>query len=419
MFKTRINSFKGWMLTLTAVLSIAVVMLSSIDANATAATPSTPSTATVAVPANLKQTSAFGSYAKIRWDAVSGTGVKYQIDVSQNNTTWATLATVGNTYYTISKMETGKPYYFRVKAIAGSASGQFTTPLQVITQPGFVSEIKQTAAKNNSVTVSWSQAAGAAAYDVYIGTAEDNVAYNATVKDKTSITISKLKKNKNYIVKIVPFNISPSGYRADGFERTNSAIRTIPGKVAGLNVTAWNYGSANISVAWTAKDNVDGYQVKFYNESNKCVKTINTASTTAAYTKAGANTFYKVRIRPYLTINGKKKYGAFNTTPVYAVSQPQLTAFTQAPGKLTLAWNPVAGATSYSIYVTTTNPNTPSSYSKVATVDGSVGKYELAKIGTADITVLDNYYGYVVAEKKVGSKTYTSKVSQAWYCSNN
>lgn len=408
MYLTQTKTNKKMMFLVAAIVSVMILMLAAMNAEAAPAAPT-----------NLKQTSAFGGYAKITWSAVQGTGVKYQLDVSQDNNKWATLATVGNTYYTVSKMETGKPYYIRVKAIVGTAESPYTQSLLVITQPGYITEVKQTAAKTNTVSVSWSASVGAAAYDVYVGTADDNMKYNQTVKGATSATIKSLKANKTYIVKVVPFNISPSGFRANGFERGNTAIRTIPGKVSGLTFTGWNFASKNITVEWKAKDNVDGYQVKFYDAQDKCVKTINTTKTTATYTKAAADTYYKVKIRPYLTINGKKKYGEYNKYPVYPIAQPQLTTFTQTPGKLTIGWNPVAGATSYSIYVTTTNPNYPSSYVKVAEVDKGVVKYEMSKYGTADITVAENYYAYVVANKKVGSKTYSSKVTQAWYCSNN
>ena len=408
MYLTQTKMSKKMMFVVSAIVSMLILILTTMNTNAAPA-----------APANLKQTSAFGSYAKITWSAVQGTGVKYQLDVSQDNNTWATLATVGNTYYTISKMETGKVYYIRIKAIVGTTESPYSTTLQVITQPGYISEVKQTAAKTNSVSVSWSAATGAAAYDVYVGTTDENMKYNQTVKGKTAATIKKLKKNKTYIVKVVPFNIASSGYRANGFERANTAIRTIPGKVSGLTFTGWNYGSTNITVEWKVKDNVDGYQVKVYDAQDKCVKTINTTKTSATFTKAGTDTFYMVKVRPFLTINGKKKYGAYNTNPVYPISQPQLTSFTQAPGKLTIGWKAVDGATSYSVYVTTTDPNYPSSYIKVAEVDKGVLKYEMSKYGTADITVAENYYAYVVANKKVGSKTYSSKVTQAWYCSNN
>ena len=77
------------------------------------------------------------------------------------------------------------------------------------------------------------------------------------------------------------------------------------------------------------------------------------------------------------------------------------------------------GATSYSVYVTTTNPNKPSSYVKVADVEPKVLKYEMSKFGKDGITLTGNYYAYVVANKKVGQKTYSSKITQAWYCCNN
>lgn len=404
---TRRSVSKKWAFILAAVMTVFFMTIAAMETSAA-----------TAAPANLKQTSAFGTYAKIKWDAVAGTGVKYQVEVSQDNKTWVTLATVGNTYYTISKMQTGATYYLRVTAIVGTSKSAPTAALQVVTQPGYISELKQTASKKTSVTVSWSASTGAGAYDVYVGTSEDNMKYNQTVKG-TKATIKKLKANKNYIVKVLPFQVSPSGFRTNGFEKANSEVRTIPGKVSGLEVSTWNYGNANITVEWKAKENVDGYQVKFYNAANKCVKTINTTKETATFKKAAGNTFYKVSVRSYITVNGKKKYSAYNTNPAYAISQAQLTAFTQSPGKLTIGWNPVEGATSYSVYVTTTNPNYPASYAKIADVDKGVTTYTTNKYGTADITVEENYYAYVVANKKVGSKTYSSKVTQAWYCCNN
>lgn len=405
--QTKMNKKITWIAA--AIVSLMILMLATITANAAPT-----------APANLKQTSAFGKNAKITWDAVAGSGVKYQLDVSQDNKKWETLATVGKTYYTLSGMQTGQPYFIRIKAIVGTSSSPYSATLQVITQPGYISEVKQTASKTTSVSVSWSASVGAAAYDVYVGTTDENMKYYSTVKDgKTSATIKKLKKNKTYIVKVVPFNISSGGYRADGFERANTAIRTIPGKVSGLTFTGWNYGSKNITVEWKGKDNVDGYQVKFYDASGKCVKTKNTTKTTYTYVKAASDTYYQVKVRPYLNINGKKKYGEYNKYPVYPISQPQVTTLTQAPGKLTIGWKAVNGATSYSVYVTTTNPNYPSSYAKIAEVGKDVVKYEMSKYGTADITVSENYYAYVVANKKVGTKTYSSKVTQAWYCNNN
>lgn len=404
---TKRSISKKWAFVLAAVLTVFFMTIAAMETSAATATPT-----------NLKQTSAFGTYAKIKWDAVAGTGVKYQVEVSQDNKTWATLATVGNTYYTIGKMQAGANYYLRVTAIIGTSKGTPTAALQVIPQPGYITELKQTASKKTSVSVSWSASAGAGAYDVYVGTSEENMKYNQTVKG-TKATIKKLKSNKNYIVKVLPFQVSPSGFRTNGFEKANSQVRTIPGKVSGLAVSAWNYGSANITVEWKEKENIDGYQVKFYNAANKCVKTINTTKETATFKKAEANTNYKVRVRSYITVDGKKKYSAYNTNPVYAISQPQLTALTQHPGKLAIGWNPVEGATSYSVYVTTTNPNYPASYVKLADVDKGVTSYTTSKYGTADITVEENYYVYVVANKKSGSKTYSSKVTQSWYCNNN
>ena len=153
MYMSKTGSNKKIMLLMTAMISMIFLMLVTMNANAAPAAPK-----------NVKQTSAFGGYAKITWDAVQGAGVKYQLDVSQDNNKWATLATVGKTCYTVSKMETGKPYYIRIKAIVGTAESPYSQTLQIITQPGYITEVKQTAAKATSVTVSWSQVAGAGAY---------------------------------------------------------------------------------------------------------------------------------------------------------------------------------------------------------------------------------------------------------------
>ena len=100
MYMSKTGTNKKVMFIVTAIISMVILMVATINANAAPAAPK-----------NVKQTSAFGTYAKITWDAVPGAGVKYQLDVSQDNNKWVTLATVGKTYYTISKMETGKQYF--------------------------------------------------------------------------------------------------------------------------------------------------------------------------------------------------------------------------------------------------------------------------------------------------------------------
>lgn len=400
---------KKWAVVLAAVLSVFILVLAAMETHAAPL-----------APANLRQTSAFGSYAKVRWDAVSGTAVKYQVEVSQDQKNWAALGVVTNSCYTLSKMETGKPYYVRVCAVTGAIKGAYSPALLVITQPGYISTLKQTSASTTSVKVSWSASAGAGAYDVWVGTTEDNMKYKQTVKT-TSTTIKGLKKNKTYIVKVVPFNIA-GNFRTNGFEKANENVRTVPTAVTGLKVFAWNCGSKNITVEWKPKTNVDGYEVRFYNSSNKLVKKVavkGAAKYKATYTKAAANTFYKAKIRSYITVDGKKKYSAYSKYTICAVAQPQLTGFKQSTGKLEIAWAPVTGATSYSVYITTGDPNYPSSYVKVADVDKNVISYSMSKFGANDINVYDSYFGYVVAKKKVGSKTYSSKVTKSWMCPNN
>ena len=77
---------------------------------------------------------------------------------------------------------------------------------------------------------------------------------------------------------------------------------------------------------------------------------------------------------------------------------------------LTASWKKVAGATSYTVYVSTKQK---SGYKKVTTTKKE--SYKITKYGKKKLSSNKKYYVYVVANTKVGKTTYKSNADYCWY----
>ena len=114
--------------------------------------------------------------------------------------------------------------------------------------------------------------------------------------------------------------------------------------------------------------------------------------------------FYKVEIYPYLTLQGKKFVSTTPTTRYVAKGiVPKKAGNTR--NSMTIKWNKVAGAQSYTVYVK--YPGN-SSYKKAATTSANSFRLNNMTLGT-------RYYVKIAANKKAGKKTWQSDKNSAYY----
>ncbi len=282
-------------------------------------------------------------------------------------------------------------------ALAGSKDG-LTLENSVKEYMGTPSNLVQTKATTNSIGISWDSVSGAEAYQiaykVYVSgdTSDDNYTFGYTAG--TSFNIKGLKANTKYKVAV------RAGSSAEVGEYFRVIYcKTLPGKPAFAGQRCdYNNQKYNLYFKDSSNAAVEGYQVKYTNLKTKSAKTV-TTGTYSATLPLKNGTFYKVTVRGYITVNGKKAYGTART--LYLAQQPKLSRKSYNSSSMTVKWPKVKGATNYTVYAST---KANSGYKKVKTTTGTTYTHRNMKINKT-------YYIYVKANRKVSGKTYSSPAS--------
>lgn len=256
--------------------------------------------------------------------------------------------------------------------------------------------LKQTGATTTSVSISWGAVNGADGYRVKLSSDGGNTYSVLGDTQRTVVKITNLKPDCNYIVRVFAFHeLDPYGYYKE------IRVWTAPKKVS-LSSYVFS-GSGCTFYMKNPGANVDGYKVTY--------KNYKTGSSAAKYVPGygsfsipfSGSCFYKATITPYVKIDNKMYCGSDSVT-TYVSSQPKLQRKSFTSSSMTVKWPKCYGATSYSVYLK--KPGA-SSFSKAATTTALSYTVRGMKTGS-------NYQIKVVANKKVGSKTYQSEKS-AYY----
>ena len=294
------------------------------------------------------------------------------------------------------------------------------------------SDITQTAATATSITFKWNTPAKSSymksmtitKYEVGIGTTLSLAETNAKKGAKSygasthSCTISGLGASREFYVYIrYTYNyVSTGGYSYTGSTSyMYGTCTTLPAKVKGLSQEPGIYTTSTkyVYFDWGKIKSVDGYQYMVYDNSNKVVASKYTTSASGSFDTStstkGAQ--YKVQVRGYNNINGKKVYGPASEL-LYIIPQPEIvTANITSANKLSLQWTKVTGVTRYEVFISQTGPR--SGYKKVATLKGASNVTTvISNYNSKAFNKQATYYIYVRAVRVVGDRTFYSDVSR-------
>ncbi len=151
----------------------------------------------------VKLASGSKSTLTLSWSKVTG-AEKYEVQQYVNKK-WKTVKTTSKTSYTVGKLKANKSYKFRVRAIAGTNKGSYSS-----TYTGKTVPLKTTLtlkAGKKQLTANWAAVANITGYEVQYSTSKkfaNKTTKTVTVKKaKTKrTTIKKLTKGKKYYVKV-------------------------------------------------------------------------------------------------------------------------------------------------------------------------------------------------------------------------
>lgn len=394
---------EAWKCLRMCVLAAACVLLLGVGVKAEAA------------PAQVQgveqSKSSLGS-VEVSWDTLVADGIRYKVELSSDRA-FSSVKTTETNGSSISffGLSAGKKYYVRVTAYEreSAAYGIPSKVIEVVTMPGGGKHnLRQTAAGTTSITLKWDQKPGVNAYRLeYYKEGESRVRKTIYLEDVQTYNVKKLSKNAEYCFELSPILKSADGYSAIGNRSdTLTSCPVLPGKVEELTASFQSPSAKALQLSWDTRANADGYQYEVYSLADKKAKKLlngkknyNGSAQTVSSNKLVKAQFLKVRIRAYVTLSTGAKYGAWSSWK-YTAKQPDIK-ISNVKGGQKVVWTKVSGADSYTLYMSTKRET---GYKKVKTL--SKNSLTVKKCGKSALKVGKNYYYTIVANKKIGKKTY-------------
>lgn len=323
-----------------------------------------------------------------------------------------------NTKKKISNLTSSRTYYVVVKAVYKKENGKYKIGpagkrLEVVTSPSKTakSTIKQIKATSHYIRFKWDKVRGANRYIVYV-----NDKKKAVVK-KNAVSI-RVRTGSVNNVRVVPVKRSSSGFMAKGgnieaYDFYSSPKR--PKRVAAFryNNLLWQPTESNtVTIGWTkaAGDKYDptGYQMEVYSlEGRRLNLYYSTKTKLSINIPSVENKGFKVRVRAYVKINGKKYFGKW-TDMQTVIPQAKISMKRTGRNSVEINWESVKNVTKYHVYACNDIKAEKPEWYEVATVGAGTNSYEYNNCIEGKYTAM-----YVIPEVQVGRNTY--KASYTWH----
>ncbi|MCD7884658.1 MAG: leucine-rich repeat protein [Lachnospiraceae bacterium] len=232
---------------------------------------------------------------------------KGNITYSSGSTSIATVSSSG--VVTAKKPGTVK---ITVKAAGNSNynAASKTVTIKVTLAAGKISSLKNT---SSGITIKWSKVTGASGYYIYRKTASGTYQRIKTIKSGSTLSYTdKTVKSKNgttYLYAVKPYSGSTKG----------SYVSSTVVRLTGTSLSSVkNASSKKMTVKWTKKTKVTGYQIQYSTSStfasgNTAVKVSGSTKVSKTISSLKKGTTYYVRIRTYKTVSGKNYYSAWSS----------------------------------------------------------------------------------------------------------
>lgn len=358
-----------------------------------------------AVPVGLNVGAANGTQATLAWDAVAGAN-GYTVEVentSPNSTPFYIEIKVSGSPYIVTGLLANQAYKFKVRSECGkdhsdwadwyffNAGGNGGNGGGTGSGACAIPSGLNATATATGIRLSWKPVAGVTTYKIEVeneGPLSAPYHVEVTVNDTVYLPTG-LSSNEKYKFKVRSICGNNQSDWSAAFKFATGAGSTGGGNngpcltPGGLMVTGTAAGSATLS--WNAVAGAASYSIEVENASgnNQFYSfTTTTPNTTFTLTGLGTNLQYKFKVRtncnsghsdwsPWLVFNSTSGAGSGNT----GCSVPTGLSASVSGGVVTLSWNAVAGALTYTLEVENGQGNNTVFHAEV-TVSG--GTYQPA-----------------------------------------
>lgn len=272
-----------------------------------------------------------------------------------------------------------------------------------------VTDLKQTAAAKNSITVEWTPSENAVEYSVYYKDNLTDKEYRLSGKTTDSkYTITGLRDGVEYYVQV-----KASDGTSESSPRSIYDAVTLPDQLEGLHQERWYYFIHILDIKWNRKSGVTGYEVSLSNSKGKTLQKKDVTVASASF-KDVKDSVYTVTVRAYTIYQNTRYYSSYSS--INCIPQARISKLKLTGGKLKINWKKVDGATGYKIFVST-SPN--KGYKPAKTVGKKKGSCTLAKVKKQKIKSKKTYYVYVQTICNKGKSKGTSGALYYWSTKNS
>lgn len=282
---------------------------------------------------------------KLTWGAVKG-AAGYRVYV-KTSTGWKAVATVTGNSYTYTAAKSGTAYRFTIRCV--DKNGKVTSSYNAtgwrktyVARPA-ISKLENTV---SGIKLTWAKVPGAADYRVYVKTASGWKALDTVTGSCYTYTAAKSGTAYRFTIRCVDKNGKViSSYNDTGWRKTY---------VAQPGLKPMETTEQGIKLTWNKVTGAAQYRVYLKTSAGwKALAT--TTGTTYTYRQVVAGKTYTFTVRALDKAgNAVSSYRAAGWSHKY-VSQPALYSLRNTTEGLRMAWNAVAGADRYWVFVKTSS----------------------------------------------------------------
>lgn len=319
------------------------------NANGSSAYSDLKTVRTTPAPPSAPSVSATQNSVTISWPAISG-ATSY--DLWFNGTTY----NVTGTSKTITGLTSGQSYTYQIRVNNADGSSSYSDKKTVTTIPPAPAVPTNVSASvtYNSATIKWSAVSKASSYDVKF----NNTVYNVT---GTSKNITGLAANTSYSYQVRAKNTGgTSAYSTLQTVKTLVSPPSVPSNISATSTTN------SITVSWNAVSGAASYDVRVDNT----VYNVTGTSKTITGLEPGTNYSYSVRAK---NAGGSSAYSTSKTirTVPTIPSVPVNVSATATADSVTVSWDGIGGATSYSVLFNNTVYNVTGTSKKITGLEAN------------------------------------------------
>ena len=295
-------------------------------------------------PPKMKKLSNVEKGVKIQWNASSGASGYRVFRKTSEKGSWKAIADVTGTTYTDTKANSGKTYYYAVRALdgAGNVASKFSkNPKSIVYYKAPL--MKGAAVLSNGIKVTWKASKGAKLYRIYRST--DGGAWKKIGTSKTNEYLDKnvkYGKEYEYYVRVVD---EKNKKTLSSYDKT--PVKAVFTKKA--EITSLANKNGYVQVKWAKVKGISKYRLFRKIADGDWFTVTTTTDTSYNDTDVENNLTYTYYVRGMDASGNSVGLYADGKSITYYVS-PETKSCVRSGSNLVTTWDPVEGISSYVVF---------------------------------------------------------------------